>query len=706
MAMMLVMLAGGIAQAQNTNRKLKVGDTVTGNFDAKTFAQVYTFDATVNDTITITATSRTRGLQLAVLLNNGAGQTLTQVAELSKTEVVIRDFKPPADGPYFITVLRATGVQGNSPGQFTLALTGTAAAPSATNVELTDGLSVALAWSSTDDMNIEVRDPVGGSVNRNNPTIASGGRLSANVNDGCTNATADNPTETVNWPKGAVPAGSYEIIVYYTKACPQGATPPVSFSVTVTVDGKTQDPIRGTISAEGQAYVASFVLSAPDQLEVRPGGENLAVDLTQIASKATTPGTLNSRNQANGTINHNNPVDVYAFDAKQGEVVTVTMRAVDGGSLDPYLLLLGPTPKLDVVASNDDENSSTRDSLINKTLPADGRYVIAATRFAQAIGGTEGNYVVTLTRGRVTIPNGATTVPSTTGTAEPTPVATASVGGTTGLPAGSIEAALRWNSRADMRIIIRDPQGRLVYTDNPRIDSGGILQQSANLNCKNTTGTNPQDYIYWNTQRPPAGTYEIKVFQNSTCDDITEVNFTLNVSVAGKEVINVSNTGRPDKQVFLITFTVDNNGEATAGQGDYVSNQFTTDISGAIGSAPTLTYNQSPATGRIDLNTKYVIYQFKAIAGDKIRITLQRSSANGGNLDAFLYLLQLGSDGKTTTQLASNDDAGDTTLGRTDSRINYTITADGTYIIVATHYGVELGGTIGNYELRLAGPTR
>ncbi len=65
MAVLLVSLAGGMASAQNTNRKLRVGDTVNGTLDAKTFVQVYTFDATKSDTITLTATSKTKGLLLA-----------------------------------------------------------------------------------------------------------------------------------------------------------------------------------------------------------------------------------------------------------------------------------------------------------------------------------------------------------------------------------------------------------------------------------------------------------------------------------------------------------------------------------------------------------------------------------------------------------------------------------------------------------------
>ncbi len=691
---LLATLLGGAVQAQNTTRKLKVGDTVSGVFDAKTFAQVYTFDAIKGDSITLTATSKTKGLLLALLLNNADGQTLTQVADLTRGETVIRDFKPDTDGTYYITVLRATGVQGNTPGSFSLSLTGTSSASTAPSVTLTDGMTVTLNWASTDDMNLEVRDPVGGAVNFNNPAVNSGGRLSGNVNADCATPTSD-AAESVNWAKGNVPSGSYEIIVYFAKACPQGTTTPLDFTITVTVDGKAQDPIRGTLSAAGQEYVASYVLSAPDQLELKPGAPYLAADFTPFDAKIAAPGTLNTQGQATGAINGKNPGDAYTFQGKAGETVTIRLRATGGGSLDPYLALLDASGT--TIASNDDENNTTRNSLITTALPTDGKYTIIATRFAQAGGGTEGYYLLTLIRGRAAgVPTSVPVTPVNQ-TIPATAAATASVG--SGLPPGSIEAVLSWNSKADLRLLIRDPQGRSVYTDNPRIDSGGILSRSDNLNCKTLNGVSPLDYIYWNAPRPPAGTYEVKVFENGNCGDSVPVTFTLNVNVSGQQVLNVSAAPGPNKQVYLLTFTVDANGNGIKdnGNGDYVTNEFTADISSAIQSATNLVYNQAAVTGRITADAKYTVYTFKAIAGDKITITMNRTD---GNLDAVLFLI--GPDGKA--QLAFNDD--DTALSNGDSRIRYTMTADGTYIIIATHYGVELGGTLGGYRLQLAGPTR
>ncbi len=257
------------------------------------------------------------------MLNDASGQTLNQVAELSQAAVTIRDFKPAADGTYYITVLRATGVQGNTPGTFSLSLSGTAATPAVATATLTDSLTISLAWTSTDDMSLEVRDPVGNAVNINNPTISTGGHLDGHVNANCQNTTANNPTETVTWPKGNIPIGSYEILVYFNKSCPQGVTP-LPFALTVTADGKAQDPVRGTINAAGQVYVASFLLSAPDTVAVQPGGTNLSSRLTPFAAKIASPVALDTKAEATGTIDHTNAADAYSFTGHKGDTIYVT----------------------------------------------------------------------------------------------------------------------------------------------------------------------------------------------------------------------------------------------------------------------------------------------------------------------------------------------------------------------------------------------
>ncbi len=709
-----VVIGGGLVLAQtSTPRRLRIGDIVNGKLDTKDFAQVYTFDATAGTTVNIVAASKTKGLTLALLLTNAAGETLSRSAELTKPEVAIREFKVAADGTYYITVLRANGAQAGATGDFSIALTGSTAAAPAT-VTLAEGMQVALTWNTSDDMNLEVRDPLGNAINFRNPNVQNGGQLSGNVNGNCQNTTADNPTETVTWSKGNVSGGSYEIIVYFVQACPaaistasataaatQAATTgvtttssdgTVNFAVTVTVDGKPQEPVRGTLNAN-QQYVASYYLSGPDKVDMQPGGPNLSINLTPFANKIASPTALNTRTSVTGTISRSGPADAWSFQVgANARPYTIDMVATSG-SLDPLLVLLGPDGN--IVASNDDAGPDTRNAQIgNVTLP-EGRYTILATRFALQLGGTEGNYTLTInTAGAnpTARPGSANPTVAPT-TAAATQAATSTSG--SGLPAGSMEIRLTWNTRADLRLLIRDPNGRSVFSDARSPNDSGILDRLGNFRCQNTT-TNPLTYAYWPTSVNPAvGTYEISVWQESRCTDTqVQPQYILTVSVRGKEIINHSDRADPQKLHYLTTLTINANGEANAGPGGVVTNTFTGDITAQLPNAEGLSYGGAPASGTISQTNPFVVYTFQGKTGDKVRISMR---AKGGNLDTLLFLLS--ADGKTV--LAQNDDLepGKDSNSRID---NFDVKTDGSFVVIATRYGVELGGTTGAYELTIA----
>src|SRR5271165_5824658 len=94
MAMVVVALIGAATptQAQTVSHKIRIGDTVNGTLDAKTFAQVYSFDAAQGDKVTITATASTKSLLLALMLTDSTGQSLSQVAALTRPDVSITGF--------------------------------------------------------------------------------------------------------------------------------------------------------------------------------------------------------------------------------------------------------------------------------------------------------------------------------------------------------------------------------------------------------------------------------------------------------------------------------------------------------------------------------------------------------------------------------------------------------------------------------------
>jgi len=692
-AALLVFASLGAAMAQDgAPRRLNIGQTVIGTLNQQTFAQTYTFEIADSAPVTLIAVSSTPALTLALTLTDASGQPLAQTANLSGAEVSLSDLSLPR-GIYYVTVLRSSGAQGDISGQFALTLSagGLAAprpAPTLAPIAL-NSMSVALSWTTIDDLDLEVRDPVGNTVFFNN-TAAGGATLLANVNGGCTN-TVRNPTEIIRWAPGRVPAGSYEILVYYNRACRQPPAP-VDFTVTVTVNGRAQPPIQGRLNLNEQ-YVASFILESPEAVSVQQGGANpLLLNLTPFAAQISAPRPLGGRTTVRGRIDRNNQADVWSFEGAAGQVVSIAMNAIEGGSLDPQLILLGPDRA--VLASNDDASNETRNALIaSQPLPVSGTYLIIATRFGKNIGGTEGNYELILSG------TGALAIPQTPVAPLSTPIGapTEAIGGAglAGLPVGALSISLTWDNRADVRLLIRDPENRSLFSDNRRVPSGGILVRQDNLNCNNPTST-PITYAVWQADRLVAGTYEVQVWLRDLCGETLLPTYALNVNVRGQQVLSVREQPDLNGRLYVTTFTIAPDGTVSAGRGAVFFKEALRDVGDVRARADTaeaLVYGR-PSFGDIDDAAPFTVYTFRARGGDRVRIAMRTTR---GTLDPALYLLD-----PSGVQLAFNDDASPNNI---NSQIDAVIPASGRYTIIATRFGALTGGTTGSFEVVVV-PTR
>ncbi|MCY4527006.1 MAG: PPC domain-containing protein, partial [Anaerolineaceae bacterium] len=100
---------------------------------------------------------------------------------------------------------------------------------------------------------------------------------------------------------------------------------------------------------------------------------------------------LSSSERVSGSITNENKFDLYAFEGKAGDVVTVSMVAT-AGRLDSALALLDPQGFR--LADNDDAIAGENtDSLIREhVLLEDGRYYVLATHYGMGYGGTTGSY--------------------------------------------------------------------------------------------------------------------------------------------------------------------------------------------------------------------------------------------------------------------------------------------------------------------------
>lgn len=84
----------------------------------------------------------------------------------------------------------------------------------------------------------------------------------------------------------------------------------------------------------------------------------------------------------------------YAFDARQNDLITISMARGGSGDLDSFLYLTdsGFTP----LAEDDDSGEGQNAKIIDYRIPADGRYTIIATRYDGNIGTTSGEYRLSL----------------------------------------------------------------------------------------------------------------------------------------------------------------------------------------------------------------------------------------------------------------------------------------------------------------------
>lgn len=677
-----------VGAQEGTGQQITVGDIVSGLLNSQNFTQVYTLSASAGDTISINVTTEVADLNPVIVVTDGRGNVVAQDANLStETTATISDLELPTTTTYSIMVMRGSGATGDAAGSFRLELTGFQQVGGQSVTLTNGGIVFDLLWNAAVNLNLEVRDPVGGTVHRNSPGSPSGGTLDADINLNCDAAIATEPTETIAWPVGTVPVGSYEVIIYYEDGCNVGG--PQLFTLNATVDNDTTQSIIGTLNPT-QQYLARLVVAPDGGWRLENGGVNAGLgDVTLFQNEIASANPIAIGSAVSGLITNSAPAQAYSFTAQAGTNVNITAQA-QSGSLDTYLVLLGPdnTP----ITSNDDDAVSTN-SAISLGLLNDGTYTILVTRYGLTIGGTEGEYNLTLTGSTTAVSDtpqptqAASTATNITG--QPLTGSTATA--IDSLPNGAVEIKLEWATEADLQLLVRDPQGGTVYDDFPIVQSGGVLAEDGNVRCENVTST-PISYIYWPPNRLIPGTYEIEVWYQNTCDDPRLVNFALSVDIQDQNLFNVLQASSPNAR-YMITFTIGQNGEVSYADGGFfnMEDPATLNYQAQLINADPIAYGQT-VSGSITGNESFKIYAFEGQAGDSVSISM---NARSGTLDPALYLIS-----PDQLTLRFNDDV--TPVDNPNSLIDkVTLPSTGTYYIIATHYGLNYGGTQGTFDLML-----
>lgn len=698
-----VFVMGGLAQDTTDSRVLVTGFSIESELTAEQLAQIFTYEGQAGEVVKLTVSSED-GLALGAVITDAAGNAIAQAKdERANGFLVVDDVALAESGTYYVVIFPLALADVPTEGSFSISLalsnvvtqaqddeatpaTPEQPEPTATQVVqqsqptqasvvtefvepsqvlTTAGLQVRLQWNATADFNLEVRDPLGGSVFWENTVTDSGGLFSGvNVNGSCETFTANAPTETVQWSPGAVPTGSYEILVFYVQDCEtNGAVP---FTVELLFDGSVVNTLSGTM-LPNQVWMGSFSVDTAGNVSVGESGVNqdlLPATVDEIQANSV-PITLGAPTQ--GSIINQRPYAAYTLDASAGDIVTVSMDAVSG-SLDTYLFVIDDAGN--ILTSNDDATAETRNSAINSLLfDTDGTYTIVATRYGQRVGGTEGNFTLTANSASVTAGLSQTLVGAD-------------------VPEGIIEVLLIWETNADLQLLVRDPVGDAVFDDVPVISSGGLLGANGNVGCLPAEGT-PYSYVYWPAgQRIRPGTYEIDIWFQSTCDDFTPVNASLIVTIGGEVIVSDTFTPLLNDH-YITTFSVGVDGSLTRGPGGIAGGSETVDYLAELTEAPQLTSNV-PVVGNIADDNRFDVYTFEGNANETISL---RMDATAGTLDTLVFII-----GPTGVELASNDDAipNETT---NSAILDFVLPQTGQYVVIATHYGTVYGGTNGSYTL-------
>lgn len=135
----------------------------------------------------------------------------------------------------------------------------------------------------------------------------------------------------------------------------------------------------------GQAAGLSTGAFVLDLQEARDSG----VGNTRSAPLFIAPGE-----PTEGELTNEQFAQFYSFEASAYDLVTIRMERLSG-SIDAFLRLTDSSGV--ELARNDDSGGSQNAAINGFLIPADGRYLITATRFQEADGQTTGRYRLTLT---------------------------------------------------------------------------------------------------------------------------------------------------------------------------------------------------------------------------------------------------------------------------------------------------------------------
>ncbi|MBN2304904.1 MAG: PPC domain-containing protein [Anaerolineae bacterium] len=345
---------------QQDPTQLVYGQTVDGKLDAATPSQFYVFEAATGDVVTITMVATAGELDPFLVLNDTDQNSLTTDDNSGGGVNARLTFTIPAPGRYVIRATHAGGVVSQGGGSFSLNLTAavgdfTSTTPPAGDLPQAQGDStrfVPVTPGST------VRDTVDRQV-------------------------------ALRFYWFEADAGDQVAVIPEQLADfqPLLALYDADFQEVARAEAGTG--LRARLEVEGIFFL---VVALPDPGSAG-GSYGLLFDVSGNPARQGNFIDMSYGQSQRGNIDDSLSAVTYRFQGSADDEVTIAMNRA-GGDLNSYLYLLDGEGQL--LFEDNDSGGDNGNARLVYMLPADGDYLIVATRLGQAQGTTSGSYLLEL----------------------------------------------------------------------------------------------------------------------------------------------------------------------------------------------------------------------------------------------------------------------------------------------------------------------
>ena len=267
----------------------------------------------------------------------------------------------------------------------------------------------------------------------------------------------------------------------------------------------------------------------------------------------------------------------------------------------------------------------------------------------------------------------------------------------------ALRCGLTWSGAADLDLEVRDPIGQTLFWNSRTTENGGGFGFDANGLC-DIVSQNPEETATWQPGFLPTGSYEVIVYYEQACDALTaSVPFQVDVIIDGESNGTIEDVLSPgilgQQNVYVGRFELGADAVATIVPGGLHPPSSVTQLPSGYNFAsdiPTPIARDVAVLGEITNAQPVVTYSFDGVANELISVEMRALS---DSLDTLVQIVD-----PNGAVVDVNDDS--TIEETTDSLVADTrLLSSGTYRIIATRYAKEAGGTVGQFQLTLTGPT-